>query len=304
MLKRSFTILVIPSGRGKTYRITTDSLVLTSIAVFCVVFVAATAFFSYDYFAEQLDRSKLADIEDENHLLTDKLNEMQGSIFDLRESYAGIVDKEKAIRAMFDLPNIDDQERQLGVGGPDLLDLSAKSVTERMAFQTESYVDELARLSSFETKQFKMIYESLLDKKDKLDHTPSIMPCNGYQTRGYGLMPHPITGFNQMHVGIDVANRTGTPIYATANGVVSFVGGRGRMGKTIEIGHGGGLKSIYAHLNKYLVKRGQKVKRGDKIAEMGSTGYSTGTHLHYAISFNGQSVNPRKYILSPDQLSN
>ena len=296
--------MVIPSGRGKTYRFTTDSLVLTSIAVFCVVFVAATAFFSYDYFIEQLDRSKLTDIEDENSFLTDKLDDMQGSISDLRESYAEIVDREKAIRTMFDLPDIDDQERQLGVGGPDLLDLSAKSIAERAAFQTESRMDELARLSSFETKQFKAIYENLLDKKDVLDHTPSIMPCDGYQTRGYGLMPHPITGFKQMHSGIDIANRTGTPIYATADGAVSFVGGRGRMGKTVEISHGNGLKTVYAHLNKYLVKKGQNVKRGDKIAEMGSTGYSTGTHLHYAISFNGQSVNPRKYILSPDQVSN
>ena len=304
MLKRSFTILVIPSGRGKTYRFTTDSLVLTSIAIFCVVFVVATAFFSYDYFVEQLDKSRLTDLENENQFLAGKLDDMRGSISDLRESYAGIVDKEKAIRTMFDLPDIDDQERQLGVGGPDLLDLSAKSITERAAFQTESHVDELARLSSFETKQFKAIYENLLDKKDELDHTPSIMPCEGYQTRGYGLMPHPITGFKQMHSGIDIANRTGTPIYATADGVVSFVGGRGRLGKTIEIGHGDGIKTVYAHLNKYLVKTGQRVKRGDKIAEMGSTGYSTGTHLHYAISFNGQSVNPRKYILSPDQMSN
>jgi murein DD-endopeptidase MepM/ murein hydrolase activator NlpD len=177
-------------------------------------------------------------------------------------------------------------------------------VPERIAFQTESRVDELARLSSFETKQFKTIYESLLDKKDKLDHTPSIMPCEGYQTRGYGLMNHPITGFKQMHTGIDIANRTGTPICATAAGVVSYVGGRGRMGKTVEISHGNGIKTTYAHLNKCLVKRGQKVERGDKIAEMGSTGYSTGTHLHYAVSFNGMSVNPRKYILSPDLASN
>jgi murein DD-endopeptidase MepM/ murein hydrolase activator NlpD len=298
MRKRNFTILVIPNGQGKTYRFNTDSIVLTSIAVFCFVFVAATAFFSYDYFGEQMDKRELTALQTENQFLNGKLGEMESTISGLRDEYASIVDKEKVIRSMFNLPEIDDQQRQLGIGGPDLIDLTAKSVSERLAYDVELDVDELVRLSSFETRQYKDIYEVLLNERDRLDHTPSIMPCEGYLTRGYGLMTHPISGFKQMHAGLDFANRTGTPIYSTAAGKVSYVGNRGRLGKTVEINHGNGLKTIYGHLSKSNVKRGQSIVRGDKIGEMGSTGYSTGTHLHYAITFNGQSVNPNKYILT------
>lgn len=292
--------MVIPGERGKTYRFTLDSFVLLSFAVFCVVFIGASAFFSYDYFVEQLDRKQLTNLHNENEFLNGELSDMHKTISDLRDDYAAIVDKEKAIRVIFDLPDIDEQERQLGIGGPVFLDLSAKSKAERVAYQTESDIDELARLSSFESEQFKTIYGVMLDKKDELDHIPSIMPCAGYQTRGYGLMTHPISGFKQMHSGIDIANRVGTPIYATAAGVVSYAGNRGKLGRTIIIDHGNGIETVYGHLNKFTIKKGQKVKRGDKIAEMGNTGYSTGVHLHYAVTVNHQTVNPRKYIISYD----
>ena len=164
--------------------------------------------------------------------------------------------------------------------------------------------DSLVRLSSFETHQFKAIYDKLLDKKDRLDHTPSIMPCSGYETRGYGLMLHPISGYKQFHAGIDLANRPGTPIFATANGTVEFAGTRGKLGRTVIINHGNGLKTIYGHLNKFTVKKGQEVTRGDKIGEMGNTGYSTAPHLHYAITVDGRSVNPAKYIIPEDLVSN
>jgi len=303
MRKRTFTILVIPSGKGKTLRFTVDSFVLSSFAVFCFVFAAATLYFSYDFFAEQFDRNQLADLEDENRLLSEKISDMHETVGNLKDSYADLVEQEKAIRVMFDLPAIDEQERQLGIGGPELFDLSHKSNSEKLAYKTELSIDELARLSSFETRQYKSIYDKILAKKSKLDHTPSIMPCAGYLTRGYGIMAHPISKFKCMHNGIDVANRTGTPIYATADGVVASTGNKGRLGKTIVLDHGNGLKTRYGHLNKYTVRVGQKVKRGDKIAEMGDTGYSTNTHLHYEVTVNGQAVNPMKYIVTTEMMT-
>lgn len=303
MQRRKYTILVIPNGKGKSYRFTVDSVVLTSLAAVSIIFVAFSFFFSYDYFFEQFDKSKMADLQSERELLSHKINGMNSTIVDLQNNYENIVDKEKAIRAIFDLPDIDAQERQLGIGGPELFDYTDKSDAEILAYQTESEIDELVRLSTFETQQFKAIYERLLDKKDELDHMPSIMPCAGYLTRGYGIKKHPISGFKSLHSGLDIANRTGTPIYATANGVVHFAGSKGRLGKTVIIDHGNGINTRYAHLNKYTVKRGTKVMRGDKIGEMGSTGYSTGTHLHYEVSLNGQAVNPKKFVLAPEMVN-
>lgn len=303
MRNKSFTFLVIPSGDGKTYRFNVDSFVLLAFSVFCMVFVGASLFFSYDYFAEQFDRSKLASLESENDKLSGRLTDMQSTIDELHVSYAQLVENEKAIRAIFDLPEIDDQERMLGIGGPVLFDMSDMSQAEQRAYHTEMEVDELVRLSSFETKQFKSIYERLKNKKSELDHIPSIMPCEGYLTRGYGIMPHPISGFKSLHAGLDIANRTGTPVYATAAGTVSFTGNKGRMGKTVVVDHGNGIKTMFGHLHKYTVRHGQKVERGDKIGEMGNTGYSTGTHLHYAVTHNGKSVNPFKYVLHDEMVT-
>jgi murein DD-endopeptidase MepM/ murein hydrolase activator NlpD len=296
MRKRNFTILVIPSGHGKTIKFTIDSFVLVSLAAFCVIFAASTLFFSYDYFSDFVDKDRMADLEHENRFLADKMSSMQSVVGELKENFANIVEKEKAIRVIFDLPDFDDQERMLGVGGPELFELSG-SKGEVLAYQTESEIDELVRLSSFETEQFKGIYEKLLGRKDRLDHTPSIMPCIGYLTRGYGVMTHPITGYKCLHSGLDISNRTGTPIYATASGVVSFAGVSSGLGKTIEIDHGYGFITRFGHLSKFTARVGQKVARGEKIGEMGNTGYSTGTHLHYEVAFNHQTVDPKKYII-------
>jgi murein DD-endopeptidase MepM/ murein hydrolase activator NlpD len=97
---------------------------------------------------------------------------------------------------------------------------------------------------------------------------------------------------------VDIANRHGTAVLATADGIVSFVGKKGAMGKVVVIDHGHGMISRYAHLNTSLKKRGDKVKRGDVIAQMGNSGRTTGPHLHYEVHLNGVPVNPAKYILN------
>ena len=108
----------------------------------------------------------------------------------------------------------------------------------------------------------------------------------------------PFTGYKQMHRGIDIANHTGTPIIATADGVVKATQSSAGMGKFVVINHGYGFQTRYGHLSQIKVKAGQHVKRGDVIALMGSTGYSTGPHLHYEVIRNGNFLNPAKYILN------
>ena len=108
----------------------------------------------------------------------------------------------------------------------------------------------------------------------------------------------PFTGYKRLHRGLDISNNTGTPIIATADGVINKTATDNGLGKFIVIDHGYGFKTRYGHLSKISVKRGQKVKRGDVIGLMGSTGYSTGPHLHYEVIRNGKFLNPRKFILS------
>ncbi|MCK4427176.1 MAG: M23 family metallopeptidase, partial [candidate division Zixibacteria bacterium] len=133
-------------------------------------------------------------------------------------------------------------------------------------------------------------------------HTPSIRPSAGYLSRGFGIKIDPFTGRKQPHLGIDLATDIGTPVYATAEGRVSFVGRDRGLGRMIRINHLFGYTTVYAHLSQVKVKRGEHVKRGEVIGAVGNTGYSTGPHLHYEVRFRGQPKNPLNYILSSQYL--
>jgi murein DD-endopeptidase MepM/ murein hydrolase activator NlpD len=223
---------------------------------------------------------------------------MRWYVAEVESRYDNLIAKEIRLRTLFDLPPIEPQERQLGVGGPVSPSVSAMSDAAKAAFTTEGKVERLLKLSEFELQKYGEVEDALVELKDRLDHTPSIWPTTGWLSRGFGLKYDPFTGFKQMHNGIDIANRRGTPIVASATGRVVSVGNNGGMGKTIVIDHGGGFQTKYAHLSEFKVTRGQFVKRGEVIGLMGSTGYSTGPHLHYEVVRNGQSLNPMNYILN------
>ncbi|MQY41622.1 peptidoglycan DD-metalloendopeptidase family protein [Epibacterium sp. SM1969] len=123
-----------------------------------------------------------------------------------------------------------------------------------------------------------------------------VRPGSSRFTSGFGYRRHPITGGRRMHSGIDLAGPTGTDIYATADGVISFAGWQSGYGRIVTIKHDFGIETRYAHNSNIRVKVGQRVSRGDHIADMGNTGRSTGTHLHYEVRVNGKPINPMIYI--------
>ncbi|MFT5160266.1 MAG: murein DD-endopeptidase MepM/ murein hydrolase activator NlpD [Paracoccaceae bacterium] len=130
------------------------------------------------------------------------------------------------------------------------------------------------------------------------ERLPFVLPVkSSYRaTSGYGWRRHPTSGKGRMHDGIDLAASSGTPLYATADGVVKFVGWAGGYGRVIKIQHALGFETRYAHMLRFRVKKGQRVSRGDRIGDMGSSGRSTGSHVHYEVRIGGKSVNPMKYI--------
>ena len=140
------------------------------------------------------------------------------------------------------------------------------------------------------------LLEGLEGQSQRLASTPSIWPTNGYVTSGYGNRISPFTGLVQFHEGLDIAADFGTTVVAPARGRVIFVGMDGPFGRKVELDHGYGVRSHFAHLSKALVQRGQTVERGMPIAEVGSSGRSTGPHLHYGIEVNGRRTDPTDYI--------
>lgn len=132
---------------------------------------------------------------------------------------------------------------------------------------------------------------------------PSVQPVEHLQfTSNFGIRSDPFRGTAAMHAGVDIPGPTGTPIYATADGMVSHADRQGGYGNMVEINHGKGIATRYGHLSKILVADGQQVKRGQLIALMGSTGRSTGPHLHYEVRMDGHAVNPVPFLTSADYL--
>lgn len=298
MLNDKITVMVLPRDRGDIRQYSIPIKLIWTAGICGICFVLVNLFLLADYFDTRVDQARLEKLTWENQLLSENFTELEQTIASLQADYGTLVAKEKAIRTIFDLPEIDPEARMLGVGGPVDPEMETVTLSTAEALEVADDVDELLRLSKFERERYQEVFDMLAEKRDLLDHTPSILPARGYFSRGFGHKEDPFTGFKQFHSGLDIANKKGTPIYATADGKVVSVRVNGGLGKMIAINHGFGYKTRYAHLDKYNIKVGQKVKRGDIIAYMGNTGYSTGPHLHYEVLKNGKSVNPYKYILN------
>jgi murein DD-endopeptidase MepM/ murein hydrolase activator NlpD len=140
------------------------------------------------------------------------------------------------------------------------------------------------------------LVKALEGKHDHLASSPSIWPAKGWMTSRYGYRISPFTGSRQFHAGLDIAGARGTDILAPARGRVVFSGKRGPLGNSLIIDHGYGVRTQFGHNDELLVKKGDQVQRGDKIATMGNSGRSTGPHLHYVVEVNGKTRNPLDYI--------
>ncbi len=137
----------------------------------------------------------------------------------------------------------------------------------------------------------------LLDKESFLRSTPTLLPTKGWVTSYYGPRKSHYAGRVKMHEGLDVGAKSGEGILATADGVVTFSGHKPGFGKFVQMDHGYGVETIFAHASKLNVKKGEVIKRGQTIAYVGSTGYSTGPHVHYEVRVNGTPVDPLYFIL-------
>lgn len=190
----------------------------------------------------------------------------------------------------------------MGIGGPSPSDIREKLKQREdekgLILQMRSDIERLqSEAVSREESLFELL-KLLLAKKETLAHTPSIWPVQGWVTSGFGFRTHPFTGLSQMHEGLDIANRVGTTVIAPANGIVSDIETNQLFGTILVISHGFGITTCYAHLHRVSVRLGQKVIRGDKIAELGMSGAATGPHLHYEVRMNNIPANPVQYVLN------
>ena len=169
-------------------------------------------------------------------------------------------------------------------------------------------VDILEKELYVQAKSYDEIVELTKTKEIRMEHIPAIQPVMNKDLKrvasGYGMRIDPVYHVRRFHQGMDFTAPTGTEVFATGNAKVEFAGWKQGYGNTVILDHGYGYKTLYAHLYKILVRKGQKVRRSDVIALVGNTGKSTGPHLHYEVRLNGRAVDPRNYYfydLSPEE---
>jgi len=158
-------------------------------------------------------------------------------------------------------------------------------------------IDELIATIDYQTEYLDTLEAKLLQKSVYKDMLPNSSPVDAaYNSSSYGWRVDPFNGHRAFHEGLDFTADSGTPIFAAADGVVTVAEHESGYGKIVKINHGSGLETRYAHASRLLVKPGERISKGQVVAEVGSTGRSTGPHLHYEIRLNGIALDPRKYL--------
>jgi murein DD-endopeptidase MepM/ murein hydrolase activator NlpD len=168
-------------------------------------------------------------------------------------------------------------------------DLTLNKVTKKLS--------ELKDDSGVLSQKLEEIYSQSKDKIRFVNSAPSTMPVNGWITSEFGMRKHPIFGGQRMHYGLDIASPIGTEVKAPAEGKVVYAGPRAGYGNLVILDHGYGISTLFAHLSAFDVKLGQIVKKGDGLAKVGTTGSSTGPHVHYEVQVDGIPTNPLAYIV-------
>lgn len=256
-----------------------------------------------------LDSPKEVELKKENRLiraqydlLSRKMDEASTVLKDIQQR------DDNMYRAIFHADPIPATIRNSGFGGVSRYDYLLELPNPDLIMLTTRRMDLISKQLYIQSKSFDALVEMAKKQKDRLAHIPSIQPvANKDLSRvasGYGTRVDPIYGTMRFHAGMDFAAKTGTDIYATGNGTVTYSDWKQGYGKCVIIDHGFGYETLYAHMDEYKVRVGQKVVRGELIGIVGSTGKSTGSHLHYEVHVKGKPDNPAKYYfmdLTPEE---
>jgi murein DD-endopeptidase MepM/ murein hydrolase activator NlpD len=301
MAKRRWTLVLVPHGSepSRIVEVSYGLLRLVAGAVGGIVVLALLA--GYATISHTTDFSRAIRIQQENASLAREIGELHGRLATLADTLTRISQRDARIRVLANLEPIDPQVQAAGIGGPASPEMGLAGLTvSRRTADIRVDLGALIRRANLLASSFKEAADSLALHTARLAATPSIMPTQGWLSSAFSSMrTHPILHMARPHEGIDVSAPMGSPIEAPAAGVVTDAGWETGYGNTITINHGFGIVTKFAHASKLLVKNGQRVSRGQRIALVGNSGLATGPHLHYEVHVNGRPVNPLKYVL-PD----
>ncbi len=307
----SYTIFILPDPTSRPYSFSIRKRTCHYLVSFLSVAILVVA----GFFAQSLslleDLAELNLLRGSNKEHRDQLQSLSNTVNDLKKQMTRLMELDRKLRVMTDLSpksggsgGVD----TLAQGGPEL-QLTALGMevppgqekggmSSKMAVSLQQDMRRLKRQITEEEESFKELIGAISEIQSRWASTPSIWPAKGWVTSSFGRRISPFTGGLVMHDGLDIAARRGSSVIAPAAGVVGFVGYGNDFGRFIIIRHGFGKSTYFGHLDKQTVRVGQKVVRGEAIGRVGSTGQSTGPHLHYEVRINNIPVDPTRYILN------
>lgn len=272
-----------------------------------VAFSSLVMLFAYNFFNSPKEKKLKREIDQyefQYKLLDDRMNKVQAVITDLQHRDDNIY------RTVFEADPIPSSVRKAGFGGSERYEeLKGFDNTELITEATKK-IDQITSQLYVQSKSFDEVWKLAKNKSQMMSSIPAIVPIrNGANNivSGFGRRFHPLLKTLHFHTGIDITSPKGTPIYAAGDGVVVEIKGMSGYGNVVVLDHGWGYQTLYAHMSKKAVKPGQKVKRGECIGYVGSTGMSTAPHLHYEVIKGGTKVNPINFFfkdLSPQEYEN
>lgn len=281
-------------------------LLFTIITLAMAVVVVFLAYTFFETPKERILKSEIAQYELQYQIMNDRLENVQSLVDEMSDRDDNIY------RIIFEAEPIPKSVRTAGYGGVDRYAKLEGYNNSELIIETSKKLDNIASQLYVQSKSFDEVYDMARNKELMLACIPAIQPVSNKNLKRlssyYGYRIDPIYKIRKFHHGVDFSAPKGTPIYATGSGVVTRVHKAKRgYGNTVEIDHGYGYKTFYAHINVIKVKKGDKVTRGQIIATVGNTGKSTAPHLHYEVRKNKRTVNPIYYFfndLTPDEFEN
>jgi murein DD-endopeptidase MepM/ murein hydrolase activator NlpD len=250
---------------------------------------------------KQLLRER-ASLESQLEVLNSQVDQMQVVMTDLQQR------DDNLYRVLFGAEPIPLSVRQGAQRKIDYYEQLAQMTNSELAADLSLKVDLLEKEIYVQAKSYDEVAQMAKEQEIRMENIPAIQPVMNKDLKrvasGYGMRIDPVYHIRRFHQGMDFSAPTGTEVFATGNAKVKFSGWKQGYGNTVILDHGFGYETLYAHLYKSLVRKGQKVRRSDIIALVGNTGKSTGPHLHYEVRLNGKPVDPRNYYfydLSPEE---
>jgi murein DD-endopeptidase MepM/ murein hydrolase activator NlpD len=288
MDKRYSTIIFVPHARAKFRKLKVSHRFLFSIVSIVTSSLCLSTFFSVQYFTALSQTHELTKLRRENKELQTANEQFSKSVESLRTQLHTVEDRTRKLAIIAGINTLDETS-QGGVGGirpADLGDNPYRDDLDKMSFRSQRLEKDLG-----------VVQQKLVEQVEILSSTPSIAPVRGILTDGFGGRQDPFTGEPGTHNAVDISSAVGQAVHAPADGIVVKREWANGYGNVVYISHGNGYSTRYGHLSGFAVQAGQHIKRGEIIGYVGSTGRSTGPHLHYEVRLNNNPVNPLEYIL-------